>query len=399
MIQDIIGLILRPINYLIPVKKKHWVFGADYGNMYREGSKYLLEYMLKEHPDYNCTFITRNKEVIKELKAKGIPVEHNYSWKGIYKCTIADVVFTTQVIGDIYFTYKKRNRLYLYLLHGQPFKCAAHMLPQSYFESIKNPNGLWLKSIFNKFKRWAGLYWGVGYKFRDVSFLSATSEFTASLLSKEHEKCIKIEILGMPRNDALFQKERMKSEHWISGIEGKRIITYMPTHRKYGKGELAPIPFLNNPQAQIWMRENNIVLLIKQHPNMIKKTPEIVKSDVIIDISRERLDPQVVIYHSDVLITDYSSVWMDYLLLRRPLLFYFYDDFETEDAGCYYNLRNEFPHNYCEKELDLFGKIQMATKNPEKLTPTFKEVSKFHKYLDGNSCQRYYDEIINRKTY
>ena len=53
------GWAVRLLNYFVPVKEKEWVFGADYGNMYREGSKYMLEYMLKEHPDYKCTFITQ----------------------------------------------------------------------------------------------------------------------------------------------------------------------------------------------------------------------------------------------------------------------------------------------------------------------------------------------------
>ena len=43
----IIGFAARIISAFIPVQKKHWVFGADYGNMYREGPKYLLEYNFK----------------------------------------------------------------------------------------------------------------------------------------------------------------------------------------------------------------------------------------------------------------------------------------------------------------------------------------------------------------
>ena len=395
MIQDIIGLILRPISYLIPVKKKHWVFGADYGNMYREGSKYLLEYMLKEHPDYNCTFITRNKDVIKELKNQGIPVEHNYSWKGFLKIAEADCVFTTQYITDLYFAYKKRNRHYYYLVHGQPFKIAAKMLKEKKEEIVRHQS-VAKKIIYgiSRLRVWFMEYWGVGYKMRDVAFVSATSELTASLMRKEFDAFVNVKILGMPRNDALFQSERMKNEYWIKGLEGKKIVTYMPTHRKYGKGKISPIPFLYNEMVQDWLKDNNVVLLVKQHPNMVKNNENDMNSDVIKDISQLGYDPQVVIYHSDVLITDYSSVWMDYLLLRRPLIFYFYDDFEEEDAGCYYNLRDVFPNNYCESEESLFQMMKTAFSKGQRLIPSENIITKYHKYIDENSCHRYYKEIM-----
>lgn len=57
------AVVARIVNFIIPVKKKHWIFGLDYGNMYREGSKYLIEYMLNNHKDFKCTFITQNKDV------------------------------------------------------------------------------------------------------------------------------------------------------------------------------------------------------------------------------------------------------------------------------------------------------------------------------------------------
>ena len=71
MILSLYGILARIINLFVKTKPKHWIFGSDYGNMYREGSKYLIEYMLKNHPDYHCTFITLNKNVKKDLD-KGI---------------------------------------------------------------------------------------------------------------------------------------------------------------------------------------------------------------------------------------------------------------------------------------------------------------------------------------
>lgn len=396
----LIGFIVRILNILVPVRKKHWVFGSDVGKMYREGSKYLLEYMLKNHPDYQCTFITRNWDVVRELKEKGIPVAHNYSIKGIYTVAVADCVFTTQVLGDIYYAYKKKDRTFYYLVHGQPFKVAMKMLPQTYREKVvilSKGNDSWLTINILKLKKILSKTFVEGYEMEDVSFVSSTSPFTALFQRKEFPISVDVKILGMPRNDALFDAERMKAERWDESFVGKYVITYMPTHRMYGRGELSLTPFLYREDVQQWMQDNNVILLVKQHPNMIRKMTSVEETDVIKNISKSGYDPQVVIYHSNLLITDYSSVWMDYLLMRRPLIFYFYDNFENEDAGCYYDLRVEFPHNYCESEDELFSMIKQAYANSESLIPSKDEVYKYHQYVDANSCQRYYDEIVKTK--
>lgn len=394
----LIGFIVRILNILVPVRKKHWVFGSDVGKMYREGSKYLLEYMLKNHPDYQCTFITRNWDVVRELKEKGIPVAHNYSIKGIYTVAVADCVFTTQVLGDIYYAYKKKDRTFYYLVHGQPFKVAMKMLPDTYrlkLINLSNGNNSCLNLQILKLKDILFKFFVVGYEMKDVAFVSATSSFTAMFQRKEFETSVKI--LGMPRNDALFDTKRMETENWNYSYSDKFVITYMPTHRMYGRGELSQTPFLHREDVQQWMRDNNVILLVKQHPNMMRKMTSVEETDVIKNISKSGFDPQVVIYHSNLLITDYSSVWIDYLLMRRPLIFYFYDNFEEEDAGCYYDLRVEFPHNYCESEEELFSMIKQAYLNGESLIPSESKVEKYHKYVDGNSCKRYFEEIAKMK--
>ena len=386
------GMIARFLNLFVPVKPKHWIFGSDFGQTYREGSKYLLEYMQKEHPEYVCTFIAQNKQLVSDLKRQGIPAAYNYSFDGIFKILRADCVFTAQFINDIYFTFKKKDRYFFYVVHGQPFKYAADMLPEDYFDKTESK---FLKKI-RHLKTRLGSFFTLGYTIDDVTFVSATSEFTAGFMQQEHKKS-EVKILGMPRNDALFDDDRMKKERWIEGVENKFVITYMPTHRKYGKGLVSPIPFRNNAIVQKWLRDNNIVFIVKQHLNMIHLVQETKSDDVIIDITKNYYDPMTVIYHSDVLITDYSSVWMDYLLLKRPLIFYFYDNFETEDVGCYYNLRDEFPNNYCESEEKLFEMIQKAYSDKVSLIPSESEIHKFHKYIDNNSCKRYYQAIAKLK--
>lgn len=387
------GLFARIISLFIKTKPKHWVFGADYGNMYREGSKYLLEYMLQNHPEFHCTFITLNKEVKKELDTKGIPCELNTSIKGMITIAQADAVFTTQTIHDIHFVHRKKGRSFYYLVHGQPLKIALYALEKTDFgKKILKEKNIWRK-IINKFLHITNYT----YQMSDVSFVSATSDFLRHYMDIDFDGKLDIKILGMPRNDGLFDIKRMKNERWIKGLENKFVITYMPTHRAYGQGKVTPTPFKNRPDIQKWMNENNVILLMKNHPNMITKINNTENTQCIIDITKLKLDPQVCLHHSNVLVTDFSSVWMDYLLLRRPIIFYIYDDFEKNDVGCHYDIRQDPPGHFCYNEDEFFKLIKTIKADYDKMRPSDYMVHKYHKFVDGNSCERYYKEIIKEK--
>lgn len=387
------GIAARIINAFVPLKRKTWVFGADYGRTYREGSKYLLEYMLENHPDYDCCFITKSPQVFRELKCKNIPVAMNCSFSGIVKAAKAECVFTTQATADIHFTYKKKGRRFFYLVHGQPLKIAQSALKKTTF--WKN----YIDKIgrIEKYKRYVTHFLNEGYTMDDVEFVAATSDFLKPFMEKDFGDKPPVKVMGMPRNDALFQPERMKQEKWIEGVDDKFVITYMPTHRAYGKGQASPTPFKNRPEIQRWLRDNNVVLLVKNHPNMVKQCKSFYSSDCIIDITTWGIDPQVAIYHSDVLVTDFSSVWMDYLLLRRPIIFYIYDDFEHDDVGCHYDIRKMPPGHFCYTEDEFFELIKKIKYDYEAMKPNDEIVNMYHKYVDGNSCERYYKVIENGK--
>ena len=200
-----LALLARIFNFFIPIEKKHWIFGSDLGRTYRDGPKYLLEYMIKEHPEITCTFITQNRDLYKELNAQGIPCKLNGSISGIITICKAECEFFTHSVYDILYAYSKKGRHHYYLIHGQPYKKAVKSLSKEYRERVLIDSD----SKLSIFKELIGKWLLTGRTIFDTDFVSATSDFLVPYLRKDNGDEIDVKVLGMPRNDALFQNRRM----------------------------------------------------------------------------------------------------------------------------------------------------------------------------------------------
>ena len=97
---------------------------------------------------------------------------------------------------------------------------------------------------------------------------------------------------------------------------------------------------------------------------------------------------------SDLLITDYSSVFFDYSILKRPIIFYMYDleEYKNNLRDFYFDIK-ELPVPIIEKEDDLIKQI----KNSKNLiyNKKYKDFNNKFTYLDdGNASKRVVEKII-----
>jgi len=85
------------------------------------------------------------------------------------------------------------------------------------------------------------------------------------------------------------------------------------------------IPFTNHFLEKLndFLKKLNYVFIIKSHQNSENILK--IKYSNIIDISKNNIDSQELMKYSDLMITDYSSIFIDFMLLNRPILFYAYD--------------------------------------------------------------------------
>lgn len=175
---------------------------------------------------------------------------------------------------------------------------------------------------------------------KNVTYLSSYSDLFTELMDKcvriGHEKYV---VTGSPRNDMLYLSEGRKLLETIlkRNLEGQKVIFYMPTYRstaRYNRidgdrkwNNLFDFAEFDDSEFDSFLVENNMILVLKIHPaeESIVRQKISGKSNVIIlttsMLAEVSADLYEVLNAADLLMTDYSSVYFDYLLLDRPIVF------------------------------------------------------------------------------
>ncbi|MCH8537862.1 MAG: CDP-glycerol glycerophosphotransferase family protein [Alkalimonas sp.] len=146
-------------------------------------------------------------------------------------------------------------------------------------------------------------------------------------------------VTGMPRNDLLFSVGASNKLEKVMGkkLKGRRVVLYMPTFRKtmYGQvnGEenISIFGFKSVDREALFkfLDEHKLVLVVKPHPyheddfglGHKETLPENIWVITDSPLIEHDFDFYEILSASDLLITDYSSVYFDYLLLDKPIIF------------------------------------------------------------------------------
>ena len=245
-----------------------------------------------------------------------------------------------------------------------------------------------------------------GKMLRDYDLGFVASEFFKRYYSKEGgEKVAKIiKITGYPRNDPLidgrWSREKLEKELGIS--KGCKNILYAPTWGHKFKKKVFPWESTSNflRRMEEFCEKHNCNFLIRMHPNWYLRNPNEVKqieneakyAKRIVHVPHYKYeDVQPLLYVSDVLITDWSSIANDYILLNRPIIF-----LETTFPVEKFVLGPEDRAGYVVKNKEeFFEKLSEAITKPNLFQQKRKKiVKKLYKYIDGNSSKRCAEEIL-----
>ncbi|MDW4204353.1 CDP-glycerol glycerophosphotransferase family protein, partial [Staphylococcus saprophyticus] len=136
---------------------------------------------------------------------------------------------------------------------------------------------------------------------------------------------------GVPRTDILFDQDYEKAivadmEEALPIVKGKQVILFAPTFRGSGH-HTAHYPFFKIDFARFarYCRENNAIVLFKMHP-FVKNKLNIPREyqEYFVDVSDFR-EVNDILFITDILISDYSSLVYEFAVFKRPMLFYAFD--------------------------------------------------------------------------
>jgi CDP-glycerol glycerophosphotransferase (TagB/SpsB family) len=234
---------------------------------------------------------------------------------------------------------------------------------------------------------------------------SATQRLSSALsLPPSH-----VAVTGYPRNDVLrpsvrtiltAQERNIAANLRATADLGERVVLYAPTFRERAEGE-APSSHLNVRSLDDVLTRHRCRMYVKLHPND--------RSDLLsrdrygrIDVITGRIDIYPLLHFFDALITDYSSIYHDYLLLDRPLLFYPYDleQYARVTHGLYdsYNSVTPGPQARNAQELShaldkLLGDFDAQSAQWASQRESVRR--RFHEFDDQGSAQRVLEFLLS----
>lgn len=208
---------------------------------------------------------------------------------------------------------------------------------------------------------------------------------------------------GLPRNDAIFQNFKEKiitglTENHLLLDQSKKNIFYMPTWRgtDVNGANNVLVSLKNEMEKLIKNFGNEYNIFIKVHPfiyDLAQKSG--LFEGILIPNS---YDTNELFQITDILITDYSSVYFDFLITSKPILFYAWDnDIYETDRGMYFS-ENSLPGPVAYTFPELIDNI----KNIDLVSSDFDELYRknqvqFVSHEDGLVTERYIDRIFNHK--
>lgn len=206
----------------------------------------------------------------------------------------------------------------------------------------------------------------------------------------------KVVATGVPRTDIFFDdayKNKVVTEFYeqYPKLKGKKLVLFAPTFRGNGKNSgYYPIELFDVNKLYEELGEE-YAIIIKHHPFV--KNRNIVQpkyQDVIIDLSMNS-ELNDLLFVTDVLITDYSSVVFEASLLKIPMLFYVFDlEQYIATRGFYYEYETFVPGKITTHFDDIAPSIVSGNLEQQKLEP-FRD--RFFDGKDGKSSRRTVDLI------
>jgi CDP-glycerol glycerophosphotransferase (TagB/SpsB family) len=320
-----------------------WLFGARLGSGFVDNARYLFEYA-DGRPEVRAVWLSSDPETVRRVRERGYEAYHARSWRGRWLALRAGRVLVTHGLRDVSLPWTGGAQV-TNLWHGVPLKTVgfdaeladrpwpvrrAHRYVAARYDLVVSPSPMAVH----------GLATGLG-------------------VDRE-----RIRVLPYPRFDPLVAPETAPAdpaaERLAARADGRSLVWYLPTFRAEGAdlGDRVDFVALDDALDALDAR-----LVVGAHPfERLTLPPDLDNVTELGDVA----DVSSVLRAVDVLVTDYSSVFVDFLALDRPTVFFAPDlDRYRADRGFYFDYEGLVPGPVVRDEADLPDALARAlTEDP-----------------------------------
>ena len=355
------------INFLrlfIKTDDKLIIFVSFGGRKYDDSPKAIYERMSGDSrfADYRLVWAFINPEQYSEIAAESkIKIDTLNYYINLLKAR----VWITNSGVERGLNFKAKNVLYFNTWHGTPIKVMGSDLAkdnQSFSTKIKeNP----------------------------IDIMLAQSQYDVDVFSRVFNIPVeKFRIIGLPRNDELVwgnTPENIAKIKKTLGIKGdKKVILYAPTFREYSRDCNHNCTLVPPIDLKKWqeMLEDKYVLLFRAHYEVVK-VMSFEDNDFVKNVSNYHSLNDLMIV-SDMLVSDYSSVYFDYSIQSKPMLTFCYDYSQySTHRGMYFDIREALQDDNTTEDaliqtildLDYQKRVEIAKEFREKYVTSYGEAT------------------------
>lgn len=364
-IPEFISIIVRPfllmiyfLAGLLPRKPNIWVFGSNGGENFSGNPKYLFLYCSQHRSrEIRPIWISRNPHIVAELKEHGYEAYLLYSCNGILACLKGGTWLFDHSTDDITY-YLANGATTINLWHGMPLKKVGW---DDLFSKWLYAKG-WRKYAYRLVLPWF-------FERYDMMLIPCAAG-VAILAGAFHQPRNTIYVAPYPRTMGFIHEipdvligcpgsSFMYLSHLRKG--GTRIVMYMPTFRDRSDERFFNI--VNMYDFDKFLGKHRLCLAIKAHPrsSLTKKVDSDRFANVV--VIPGSADPYPYLTITDVLITDYSSIYFEFLLVNRPIIFFCYDlkEYTSQNRGLYFEYNHITPGPKVDSIESLYYEIIKST--------------------------------------
>ena len=263
------------------------------------------------------------------LEEQGVRILGDFSLASLYWLVSSGLVVVDHSARDAYITRRSLGRTIVNLWHGVPIKNIELGMPNL------------SESRRCQIEKTSGLY---------DALIASSAEDQQAMSQAFGVPLPRVFVTGLPRYDMLLGRKPLardlliEEQQLLTVLNGRRLILYSPTFRESG---VSPVSQLSAGDWQLLseaLTATNAVLGVRSHPYDSTPCPQGLAGIVELNASRFA-ETNLVLRHTSILVSDFSSIWVDFLLLSRPIAGFAKDleVYRSLERGFIYDMEEVFP--------------------------------------------------------